>query len=450
MSDAPLARTMNLSVAEGALATVMGTLLSGVFLTGFALQLGADRLQIGILAGLPVFVNLIQLAGAWLIERRGETKRLCVWTSLVSRMLWLPLLVIPFLPASGIRSWWLVAAVSLSCAIASLSGIAWLTWIRDIVPDAHRVPFLGRRNLFNTGLSLAMSLAGAFVIDASQRWFTDPSHGFLAVFAVAILCGLAGLPLLNAIPAATRHPKSRTRSTGLFVAPLRDANFRTLIVFYGCWNLSVQMAQPFFAVFMLEKLGLSMGVVTLLATGSSLLGLLTNNFWAKLCARFGTKPVVMLATVADAVMTTGWLFVSPDAVAGLVLLHCGGLLNPPLAMGPNNLLLRLAPEQNAAPYLATFNALVGPLAGLAAVLGGAILSAWQGLVWDAGVIEIGSLKALFLISAVGRLLSVVLLSRLHEPSAEPVIFVLRSLRQRPELIAPAKALSGSERRNSAA
>src|SRR3954469_20106448 len=95
MEDGVLRRSMNLSVAEGALATVMGTLAGGVFLTGFALEMGASGFQIGVLSALPVFANLAQLAGAFIIERRGECKQLCVATSVISRLLWLPIVLLP-------------------------------------------------------------------------------------------------------------------------------------------------------------------------------------------------------------------------------------------------------------------------------------------------------------------------------------------------------------------
>ena len=60
------------SVAEGALATVMTTLLGGVFLTAFALRLGASELQIGLLGATTPLASVAQLAGSWAIERTGR------------------------------------------------------------------------------------------------------------------------------------------------------------------------------------------------------------------------------------------------------------------------------------------------------------------------------------------------------------------------------------------
>src|SRR5688572_7909311 len=64
-------RCLKLSLAEGALATAMGTLQSGVFLMGFALLLGASPLVLGLLAALPALAQLAQLVGAAWMERHG-------------------------------------------------------------------------------------------------------------------------------------------------------------------------------------------------------------------------------------------------------------------------------------------------------------------------------------------------------------------------------------------
>lgn len=426
MDEGKLARAMNLSVAEGALATVMGTLAGGVFLTGFALEMGASRLQVGIFAALPVLANLAQLLGAFTIERTGDCKRMCMWTSILSRLLWLPILIVPLaLPGSqGTAVWCMIAAFALLSALGSLGGVGWLTWIKGLIPAHRRVAFLGRRHVFNTGLSLTLGMAGALYLDWSRN-AGQALSGFVVVFAVAMICGLIGLPLLGAIPAPPPTTRNTQSLRQLMFQPLRDANFRRLVGFYASWNLAVHMAQPFFAVYMLQKLNLSFAAVTGLATLSSVLGLITANFWTRLSARFGTKPVVLIATIADVLVPVSWLFVTPETGLLLVLLHGAGVLSAPLAMGPNNILLRLAPERNASPYLAIFNAIVGTTSAVAAILGGYVATALIDWTWSLGAIEVGGLKTVFLLSAVGRLVSIPLLLRLSEPSAHPVAHIYR-------------------------
>lgn len=65
MDDVQRQQALRISILDGALATAGASLAGGIFLVGFALQvLNANAFQIGILAALPTFANLLQMVGA--------------------------------------------------------------------------------------------------------------------------------------------------------------------------------------------------------------------------------------------------------------------------------------------------------------------------------------------------------------------------------------------------
>ncbi|MGH7135154.1 MAG: MFS transporter, partial [Pirellulales bacterium] len=366
MEYGKLSRALRLSISEGALACAMGTLTGGIFLTGFALALGASSFQIGLLAAMPALANFAQLLGAWIIERTGHQKRVCLGALMVSRVLWLTVLLTPLVTFSGATSslvWLLVALQALSSALNAVGGVGWLCWIRDLVPETLRIGFLSRRNQIDTVLALTLSIAGGAFIDCWSGGHPGSTFGFVGVFAVAMVCGLVSLALMARIPevAAGHHEDfSRPPLGRLFLAPFRERNFRGVLCFYAFWNLAVNLSAPFFAVYMLEKMGLPFWYVTVLSTLSSLCGLLANRFWTRLSERFGHRPVIFLATLGDALYPLWWLFASPQWSWLLVPIHCSGVFSAPLAVGPNNLVLKLSPARNASPYMAVFNAVVGP------------------------------------------------------------------------------------------
>jgi MFS family permease len=428
MDSHSLGRSMRLSVAEGALATVMGSLFSGVFLTGFALALGATRLQIGILFALPALCGIAQLAGSYWIERFGRCKRLCLAASLVSRLLYLPVLLVPLLAthlSQSERVWSIIGLMAASHLLGSLAGVAWLTWIKDLIPGQEIVRFFGRRNLVNTALSFGVCLAAGAAVDAlNQSW--GENAGFVGVFAVAMACGLIGLPILARIPAAEAAPRIE-RPAGPRVGlmePLKAANFRRLVGFYAMWNLAVNVAAPFVPVYLLQKLGLPLWYVVVLSTISSLMGLVANNAWTALAHRFGTKPVVLLATLADAFGPLLLVFTDASAVWLLLLIHAGGMFNTPLAVGPDNFVLKLAPRQNASSYMAVFRAVVGPATAIAAIFGGWAAGSLQG---DSVGSALPGLKMVFLASFGLRLASLGLLAGVAEPGAYSLLEIGRLL-----------------------
>jgi MFS family permease len=427
-----LGRALRLSISEGALACAMGTLTGGVFLTGFALALGASRFQIGLLAAMPALANVAQLAGACLIEHTGQRKRICLGAVSLSRLIWLLVLAAPlFVGVGGWLVWALISLLGVSSVLNAIGGVGWLSWIKDLVPETIRISFLSRRNQIDTVLALSLSIAGGAFIDWWGERNPGSIGGFVIVFAAAMLCGLVALPLMAAIPEPPGEQPDRRRPPlrRLLVSPLRETNFRRLLGFYAYWNLAVNLAAPFYAVYMLEQLHLPFWRVTVLSTLSSVCGLLANRFWTRLSEKFGHRPIVFLATLGDALYPLWWLFVSPQWAWVLLPIHCSGVFNAPLAVGPNNIVLKLSPHRNASPYMAVFSAVVGPVTALAAMGGGYLAEAFAGLRWNVGPLELGGLQLLFLISAVGRLTSLGLLWRVVEPRAESIGHVVRVLRR---------------------
>ena len=88
---------LRLSTWEAAFSTVWASLTTGAFLTGFALWLGADSVAIGLLTAIPTFVGLIQLLSSYTGERRKTRKGFVAGFMLAGRLLWLPILLLPWL-----------------------------------------------------------------------------------------------------------------------------------------------------------------------------------------------------------------------------------------------------------------------------------------------------------------------------------------------------------------
>ena len=423
-----LARAMNFSVIEGALATVMGTLLGGVFLTGFALEIGASRLQIGILAALPTLGHAAQFAGASILNRTGRSKQLCMLATWGSRLMWLPILLVPFWFASWSgesQAWCVIGLLSIVSALGSIGGLAWLDWIKRLIPDDRRVQFFARRNLYNSGLSLAMSLAAAVIIS----WLsseTQTANGFVTVFAMAVLCGFVGVVLLGRIPASDCSELTNATRRELFVTPLKSQNYRRLLIAYSVWQFATQLAAPFYAVYMLQKLHLPFWAVMGLSTAGSLLALSLNGFWTKLKLRFGVRPVVLIATLFDVMLPLAWLFVHPQSLWLVIPVHAFAMLNPPLAMGPQNLLLRIAPNRNSASYLALFNAATGAIGALGAMVGGSLAMTMQGQ-WHVYEFELTGIQLLFAFAGIGKLIGFICLCQVQEEGSSTVLEMMQVL-----------------------
>ena len=423
-------RYARLSVAEGALATAMGTLVSGVFLTGFALSLGAGGLAIGMLAALPPLASLTQLVGARLIERGVSRKRLCIRALSMARLVWLAVLLVPFIPATSghLQIPSLIALVGVSSIFSSLGGVASLSWTREMVPLEQRLGFLGIKHQFNTILALVLGIIGAGFVDWWNRGHLSSIGGFVCVLLAAVICGLMGIPVLRRIdePALDHPPASLpTPKPTAARQPLKERNFRNLVCFYISWNLASNLAAPFFAVYMLQKLGMPFWHIAALQAVFSISGLAANRIWTKLGNRFGTLPVVFLATLGDAFYPLCWLFLTPETTWLLPLIFLFGAFGTPLAVGAPTLVMRLTPNEQASSYLATFNAVMGVVMATAAVAGGYLAANVAAEPMTLGGIPMDGLKIVFLVSFVGRIASLLLLRKVQEPGSVDLATMLR-------------------------
>jgi len=204
-------RGFKLTLYEAGFANVFTELTSGPRQIGFALLLGARDLQVGMLSALPHLANLSQLTASFLLERTGKRKALTLVTSGLSRLLWVAIILLPlslFSSFSDSRSWAMVAIVALSTFFIAMNNTVWLSWLGDLIPPRLRGRYFGRRNMVIAAVGMTVPLAGSAFIDTWQSWFHPQAPGgFLIVFSVGIICGLAALVVQWRMPEMPLVPR---------------------------------------------------------------------------------------------------------------------------------------------------------------------------------------------------------------------------------------------------
>ena len=145
-----LARGERALVKDAAWATTAGALYGGVILVGFALELGAPPVIIGLLAAIPFLAQISQLAAIALIERVRQRRKIVLLAVTVARTLILSLALVAFAEGQLLQLSLLVvvqAAISLSGAIA---GCAFNGWVHEVVPRETLGTLFSRRLFWST------------------------------------------------------------------------------------------------------------------------------------------------------------------------------------------------------------------------------------------------------------------------------------------------------------
>jgi len=217
---------------ESAFSFANFTLLNGIFLVGFALALGADNFQIGVLMAIPLFANLLQLVSAFILEITGTRKFTTLISLFLGRVMWILIILIAF----GMISLFnpiitLMVVLLLSSCFISIGNLSLLSWMKEVVPLKRLASFWGKRNMYATAGGMLVYIAGSYIID---RYESMQTYGY--IFAFALFIGLAALFFLGVVPEKKKkivaiNPKKWWSRLKM---PFSSPEFRPLL-YFGLW-----------------------------------------------------------------------------------------------------------------------------------------------------------------------------------------------------------------------
>nr|MBN2276978.1 MFS transporter [candidate division Zixibacteria bacterium] len=378
LTEPEIEQGLKVVIKDGLANQAMITLSGGVFLVAFALQLGASNLLIGILAAIPALAQLLQIPAIFIVEKVGNRRKVSFHVTLVSRLFLLVIALIPFLFSGKIALAVLVLALSLNTSIGAVSLCSWNSWMRDLIPQDRLGTFFSRRMSLSMGLGVILSLAAAAYID---YWSSIlPDHGIYAyslLFAMAWIFGLMDTYFITRIP----EPKMLTRPNNHkflshLLEPLKDLNFKRLMTFLGSWNFAVNLAAPFFTVYMLKRLNLDISYVIGLTVLSQIMNVVFLRIWGRYSDRFSNKSVLGISGPLFMVSILAWTFTTMPSthfltIPLLVVIHIFmGISLAGVTLASANIALKLAPKGEATAYLAASSLVNFLAAGIAPILGG--------------------------------------------------------------------------------
>jgi len=365
-------------IKDGLATQAMLTLTGGVFLVTFALKMGASNLIIGLLAAIPPLAQLIQIPSVYLVEKYRSRRSITTYASLISKVFLFFVGCIPILFSQDLWVTLLVAVMVLRSAFISLGACSWNSWMRDLVPQDQIGTFFSRRMSLARALDIPLALAAGMYIDYWRKHLADHElFGYSTLFFMGFSVGLIGVYYISRTPEPSMgEVESLPRFFTLIVKPFRDNNFKNLITFMGSWNFAVNLAAPFFTVYMLKRLEMDLSLIIALTVLSQVMNIAFLQTWGRVADRFSHKSVLAVSGPLFIISILAWTFTTmPEkyvlTLPLLVIIHMVmGISTAGVTLASATIGLKLAPRGEATSYLAA-NSLVNSLAaGIAPVLGG--------------------------------------------------------------------------------
>ena len=309
------AKSLEYSIKDGTAFSVM-TGFGEQYFSPFAIELGAGNTEIGLLASVPQFAaSIFQLWTSKTTAFFKSRKKTILIFVMLQALTWIPLALIAFYaPIHGV--YLLIALVCLYFIFGQFAGPAWNSLIGDLVNEDSRGRFFGMRNrITGTSAFISLLIAG-YALSVFSK--VDIFYGYALIFAVAFVARLVSWHYLN----KTEDPPTIPERLGGFsyagyLKRLRKTNYGRFALYFALMNFSVNVAAPFFTVYMLRDLGMSYLDYTLITASSALTSFLAMAYWGPIADRFGNKKILSFSGITLTLVPLFWLF-SAD-VAYLIL-----------------------------------------------------------------------------------------------------------------------------------
>lgn len=417
--------TLNLSVKEGSAASVMAG-AGDAYIAPFALSVGANNFQIGLLSSLSaLFSPIFQILGSRLMENHSRKKIMTLGT-ILQALMWLPILVLGLIYWHGASSYipiTLVITYLIYAIFGAAGGPAWFSLLGDVVPEKIRGKYFGKRNKICTAVTLVATLLAALVLD----YFKTKGMvlmGFATIFLVASISRMISAYLLS------RHydPKFKLEegyyfSFWQFVKKAPTNNFGKFVIYAGIFYFAVMVSSPFFTVYMLKHLGFSYTTFMLVNISSTVYTFLFSPVMGKFADRYGNRELLKISGFLLPFPPLLWVFSGNPWYLAFVPQLAAGLGWSTFNLASSNFIYDAVTPQRRGICVTYYNIFVNVGTFFGAIVGG-ILATYVPITF------MNNLLFIFIISGVLRgLATIIMLPKIKEvrdvrtPSSNPLVYI---------------------------
>lgn len=398
-------------------------------LNGFALTLGATASFFALMTSINSLMGFAQLLAPRLAWQVADHRRFILGCRGLACLLRAAVLFIPLFVPQRFQLGALMALVSASLLCLQSSSPFYGSWQATLIPEDMRARFTSRQVIVGTLTAMVAGLATGRYLDAFAE--ADKPRAFTYLFALSTVVGLASVATLARAPFPPAPPPHRGRALPQLLEPFRNLSFRRALIFYSALQCVLGLADPFYSVFMLDRLGLSYTAISVYNMISMAAAVVGYRLWAYLVDRHGSKSVYPFMLLPKIAVPLLWVCNSPQQHALVpVAMMLDGFLSAGVSVAITALLYGLLPPGEQRPtYLGCWSATLN-LSYSISTFGAGLLAAWlagvERVLWG---IPVGNLQLMFALCAVLQLIPLLLLRAVDDHQCLTPGQVLRAERQ---------------------
>jgi len=370
--------------------------LAVTFIPLFALAFGATNSEIGILTAAGNLLGTISLfPGARSAELAKSRKAVVLWTGGgVSRLMFVVLTVLPlFVLPRGAAVWIIIIVTAVRAFMNNFANPPWTEMVAGLVPSAMRGKYFTSRGQMMGIAALIAAPLGGWVIRALNTGTGNTHIGYQAVFLGSLVFGAASTLAFSRIPEPVDKARRPPHQRGDLRKALRSSpQFTAFIAGAFFWNLSIQVAGPFFNVYMVSELKTGIEIVGYATGLTSLATLVGQYLFGKLLDTKGSFWVQRLNGLIIPVLPALWM-IAREPYQVYIISLLSGIFWGGYNLSNFNLLLEYSPNEQRPRAVALYQTVVFSSAVIGPVLGGYLIDTF-------------SFRLCFGVSSVGRYIGI--------------------------------------------
>ncbi len=301
-------KSLNYSISEGSFSSASSSLGPSYF-TPFALAVNATSSQIGVLNALISLIPpLIQIkTSKWF---GNFSRKRVVWISvLLQTLMFLPLIAAGLLFIYGYTniSWIVLGLITLFYIVSAPTYPPWFSWMGSLVNEGERGKYFAKRNRINSFVGVIFMILGAVLLD-KFRTAGIVLIGFSILFTIAFLARIICLRLLSKQYEPRLNVMKRNYfSFNSFMKNLKETPLGRFTIFTSTFRIAINIASPFFAVYLLKTLGLSYVWFMAITVSTIIFQLIFYPLMGKASDKFGNIAIIKFSALFVALTPLTWI-----------------------------------------------------------------------------------------------------------------------------------------------
>ena len=352
--------------------------------------LGAPALFVALLLPLRQTGTLLpQLAVAGYIRRYPVRKWFWVVSAMVQVLMLLTMIAAALLLSPAAAGAGIVGCLLVFSVARGVGSVAFQDVTGKTIPKGRRGRMLAARGMLGGLLTIAVGLA--IKVGFGEAAALRPA--LVLLFGGALLWLIAGLAFagMSESPGAVAGGRNALREASAGFGLLREAPWFRRFLLVRAVLLSVELAGPFYVLYVNHLLPGKSGTLGLIVIAAGLAAALSSPFWGRF-ADLSSRKVLVLSGIMAAVTGAGALIMgvlpparhSPYLAAAIFILL--GFAEAGVLLGRKTYLIDRADPERRATYVAFANSSIGVVALLFGALG--LVAEAFGLSWLIAILVI--------------------------------------------------------------